>query len=213
MIISVVSQKGGTGKTTIAINLAACYATMGREVLLVDADPQHSSLDWKADRPQELPPIHVFHLPEKNLFQEIHNLRQKFTLIIIDGGGRITVTARAAVAAADFLIIPTLPSKLDMLSTEDFIQTVIQEVQTYKPVVAGGIILNQLQASTAIGKAAIEHLATLGYPMFETTLHLYVAYREAAAAGRSVIEYDKNSKAAGEFTAFFTELLEVTRDA
>lgn len=213
MILSVVSQKGGTGKTTVAINVAACYATMGREVVLVDADPQHSSLDWKADRPRELPTIHALHLPEKNLFQEIQNLRQKYELLIVDGGGRITATARAAVAAADFLIIPTLPSKLDMLSTEDFIHTVINEVQAYKPVVAGGIVLNQLQASTAIGRAAVEHLETLGYPVFETKLHLYVAYREAAAAGRSVIEYDSTSKAAGEFAAFFKELLEVTQHA
>ena len=55
MIIAVVSQKGGTGKTTVATNLAACYAAQGCEVMLVDADPQHSTLDWKADRPPTLP--------------------------------------------------------------------------------------------------------------------------------------------------------------
>ena len=109
MIIAVVSQKGGTGKTTIATNLAACYAAQGREVMLVDADPQHSALDWKADRPPTLPPVHALHLPEKNLFQEVQHLRQKYALILIDGGGRITATARAAVAAADFLILPTSP--------------------------------------------------------------------------------------------------------
>ena len=213
MIIAVVSQKGGTGKTTVATNLAACYAAQGREVMLVDADPQHSALDWKADRPSMLPPVHALHLPEKNLFQEVQHLRQKYDLILIDGGGRITATARAAVAAADFLILPTLPSKFDLLSTEDFIQTVIHEVQTYKPVVAGGIVLNQLQAGTAIAKAASEHLETLGYPVFTTYLHLYVAYREAAATGQSVLEYDRHSKAAAEFAAFFAEVLEVTQDA
>jgi chromosome partitioning protein len=213
VIIAVVSQKGGTGKTTIATNLAACYAAQGREVMLVDADPQHSALDWKADRPSTLPSVHALHLPEKNLFQEIQHLRQKYELLIIDGGGRITATARAAVAAADFLIIPTLPSKFDLLSTENFVQTVLHEVQAYKSVVAGGIVLNQLQAGTAIGKAASEHLATLDYPVFTAHLHLYVAYREAAATGQSVMEYDRQSKAAAEFAAFFTEILEVTPHA
>lgn len=208
VIIAVVSQKGGTGKTTITTNLAACYAAQGHEVMLVDADPQHSALDWHADRPATLPPVHALHLPEQNLFQEVQHLRQKYALILIDGGGRITATARAAVAAADFLILPTLPSKFDLLSTDDFIQTVIHDVQTYKPVVAGGIVLNQLQAGTAIGKAASEHLATLAYPVFTTQLHLYVAYREAASTGHSVLEYDRQSKAAAEFSAFFTELLE-----
>lgn len=213
MIIAVVSQKGGTGKTTVVTNLAACYAAQGREVMLVDADPQHSALDWKADRPPALPQVHALQLPEKNLFQAVQHLRQQYDLMLIDGGGRITATARAAVAAADFLILPTLPSKFDLLSTEDFIQTVIHEVQTYKPVVAGGIVLNQLQAGTAIGKAAREHLETLGYPVFTTHLHLYVAYREAAATGQSVVEYDRHSKAAAEFAAFFAEVLEVTQDA
>ena len=213
MIIAVVSQKGGTGKTTVATNLAACYAAQGREVMLVDADPQHSALDWKADRPSMLPQVHALHLPEKNLFQEVQHLCQTYDLMLIDGGGRITATARAAVAAADFLILPTLPSKFDLLSTEDFIQTVIHEVQTYKPVVAGGIVLNQLQAGTAIAKAASEHLETLGYPVFTTHLHLYVAYREAAATGQSVLEYDRHSKAAAEFAAFFAEVLEVTPHA
>jgi chromosome partitioning protein len=211
VIITVVSQKGGTGKTTIATNLSACYATVGHEVMLIDADPQHSALDWKADRQQKLPKINAVHLPEKNLFQEIQNLQGKYELVVVDVGGRITATARAAVAAAEFIIIPTLPSKLDMLSTEMFIQTVVKEVQSYKPVVSGGIVLNQLQARTAIGKAANEYLDTLGYPIFDTKLHLYVDYREAAATGMSVIEYNQNSKAADEFRNFFAEVLEGTQ--
>lgn len=208
-VISVVNQKGGTGKTTISVNLAACFASEGIDVLLVDADAQHSAMDWKADRSEELPNIHALHLPEKNLHREVQNLKQKYSLVIIDGGGRVTATARAAVASADFIIIPTLPSKLDMLSTEEFIDTVIDEVKAVKPGIAGGIILNQLQKGTAIGSMAMKHLEDLGYPLFDTALHLYVAYREAAASGKSVIEYDLKSKAAREITAFFKELKEV----
>lgn len=95
MIIAVVSQKGGTGKTSSTTNLAACYADAGHEVMLVDADPQHSALDWHADRPATLPPVHALHLPEQNLFQEVQHLHQKYPLIFIDGGGRITAPARA----------------------------------------------------------------------------------------------------------------------
>lgn len=205
-VLSVVNQKGGTGKTTISVNLAACFATEGTEVLLVDADAQHSAMDWKADRPQQLPNIHALHLPEKNLHREVQNLKQKYDLVIIDGGGRVTATARAAAASADFIVIPTLPSKLDMLSTEEFIDTVINEVRAIKPDIAGGIILNQLQKGTVIATAAIDHLGQLGYPFFDNVLHLYVAYREAAATGKSVIEYDQKSKAAIEMSAFFQEL-------
>ncbi len=205
-VISVVNQKGGTGKTTISINIAVCFASEEVETLIIDADPQHSALDWKADRPEDLHNIHALHLPEKNLFKEVQNLKPKYDLIIIDGGGRVTTTARAAVASADFIIIPTLPSKLDMLSTEEFIDTVINEVKAIKPDITGGIILNQLQKGTDIGKVAIKHLEDLGYPVFDTMLHLYVAYREATAVGKSVIEYDAKSRAANEMSNFFKEL-------
>ncbi len=139
-------------------------------------------------------------------FSRVWAKNPKYDLIIIDGGGRVTATARAAVASADFIIIPTLPSKLDMLSTEEFIDTVINEVKAIKPDIVGGIILNQFQKGTDIGKVAIKHLEDLGYPVFDTMLHLYVAYREATAVGKSVIEYDAKSRAANEMSNFFKEL-------
>ena len=120
MIISVVNQKGGTGKTTVATNLAACFAGEGQEVLVIDADPQRSALDWRADRPGDQPQVQAVGLPARNLHQEIEPFRRKYDVILIDGGGRITATARAAVMAADFVIIPILPSKPDILSTQDF---------------------------------------------------------------------------------------------
>lgn len=130
MIITVVNQKGGTGKSTIATNLAACFAGDGKEVLLIDADPQRTALDWRADRPDDKPQIQTVGLPVRNLHQEVAPFRRKYEIIVIDGGGRVTATARAAVTVADFVIIPTLASKPDVLSTQDFFKQVIEEVAT-----------------------------------------------------------------------------------
>jgi chromosome partitioning protein len=208
MIISAVNQKGGTGKTTVATNLAACFAAEGREVLLIDADPQRSALDWRADRPDDRPPVQTIGLPVRNLHREIEPFRRKYDVIIIDGGGRVNATARAAVMVADFVIIPTLPSKPDILSTQDFFKEVIEDVTTVRDV-QGAVLLNQLQAGTVVSRKSEEYVKGLGYPVFKTMLHQYVAYREAIAAGLSVLEYDRTSKAAQELATFFDELKEV----
>jgi chromosome partitioning protein len=206
MILAVTNQKGGTGKSTIATNLAVCFARTGAEVLLVDADPQHSALDWRTDRPDELPLIHVVGLPVDNLHREIPPLATKFAVLLIDGGGRITATARAAVSVADFVMVPTLPSKPDLLSTQDFFTQVIEEVRTHKTVRAG-IVLNR-RKGTILSHRAEEQLRALAYPSFETMLHDYTAYGEAYALGMGVVEYAPTSKAAKDILALFAELQE-----
>ena len=75
--------------------------------------------------------------------------------------------------------------------------------------VQGAVLINQLQAGTVVSRKSEEYVKGLGYPVFKTMLHQYVAYREAIAAGLSVIEYDRTSKAAQELAAFFDELKEV----
>lgn len=208
MIISTVNQKGGTGKTTIATNLAVCFAHEGKDVLLIDADPQRSALEWCADRPDNRPRVQTVGLPMKNLHREIEPFQQKYEVIIIDGGGRVTATARAAVIVADFVIVPTLPSKPDILSTHDFFKEVMEEVSVIRDI-RGAILINQLQIGTVISRKSEEHLRNLEYPVFEKVLHQSVTYREAIAAGLSVLEYDAASKAAHDMSAFFDELNEV----
>jgi len=104
MIISVVNQKGGTGKTTVATNLAACFAGEGREVLVIDADPQQSSLDWRADRPEDQSPVQAVGLPARNLHQEIAPFRRKYDVILIDG-----CVFRAKVATDSGRNLPPIP--------------------------------------------------------------------------------------------------------
>jgi chromosome partitioning protein len=93
MILAVVNRKGSTGKTTVATNLATLFAGNGADVLLIDADPQQSALDWQRDRPAHLPAVSVIGLPAPNLHREIARLKTKYERIIIDGGGRVTATA------------------------------------------------------------------------------------------------------------------------
>src|SRR5919206_3146880 len=139
MIIAVVNQKGGCGKTTIATNLAALFASEGREVLLVDADPeQRSAMNWCADRPEHLPRVHSSSLPARNLRKDAEAIRQKWEMVIIDGGARVTEHAHAAVAAADWLIIPVRPSKVDLDSTAQFL-AIVQTDMAKRDNFSGGL--------------------------------------------------------------------------
>jgi chromosome partitioning protein len=208
MIVTVSNQKGGVGKSTIAVNLAACFARDGKDVLLVDADEQGSALDWKAERPSNLPPVQTVGLPVDNLHKEMQSLADRYDVIVIDGGGRITKTARAAVVVADVVLVPTLPSRPDIASTEDFFEKVIEVAQTFKDFRAA-VLLNQVQGGTVLSRRSQEYMRASPYPTCTTELHQYVAYREAFALGLSVVEYDGASKAATEMQALYRELLEM----
>jgi chromosome partitioning protein len=206
MIISVVNQKGGCGKSTIATNLATLYAREGREVLLVDADPeQHSAMNWCADRSEALPKIHSSSLPARNLRKEADAIRRKWEIVIIDGGARVTEHAHAAVAAADWLVIPVRPSKVDLDATAQFLDIVQTDMQR-RDDLNGGLLINQIQEGTAIGNAAKQQIAEWDFPLFKNVLHSYVAFNEALWQGQSVVEYQPQSKAAADMNAFFKEL-------
>lgn len=206
MIIAVVNQKGGCGKTTIATNLAALFADEGREVLLVDADPeQHSAMNWCADRPLPLAAVRSSSLPARNLYREAEAMRRKWEVVIIDGGARVTEHAHAAVAAADWLVIPVRPSKVDLDATAQFLD-VVQTDMNKRDNLRGGLLLNQIQEGTSISAAAQQQIGEWDFPVFKNALHSYVAFTEAVWNGESVVEYQPKSKAAADMIAFFKEL-------
>jgi chromosome partitioning protein len=207
-IIAVVNQKGGTGKTTVATNVATLFATQGTEVLLVDADPQQSALEWQRDRPAHLPQVAVIGLPAPNLHREIPRLQTKYPIILIDGGGRVTATARATVAVADFLLVPTLASLPDARSTQRFFQEVVEEVAAIKGRVSGAILFTMVKTGTVFNVSGQGSIKERGYPVLETTLSHRITYQEAFAQGMSVGEAEPRSKAAEEVQALFQELQE-----
>jgi chromosome partitioning protein len=207
-IIAVVNQKGGTGKTTVATNLATLFAGHPGEVLLVDADPQQSALEWQHDRPAHLPHVSVIGLPAPNLHREIPRLQTKYGVILIDGGGRVTATARATVAVADFLLVPTLASLPDARSTQRFFAEVVEEVAIIKGRISGAILFSMVKTGTVFNVSGQGQIKDLGYPVLETTLSHRITYQEVFAQGMSVGEYDPRSKAAEELQALFRELQE-----
>lgn len=207
MIIAVLNQKGGVGKTTLSVNLAASLSRRDARVLLIDADPQGSALDWAAAREGE-PIFSVVGLPRPTVHKEIQQVGQGYDYVVIDGPPRVTDLARSAIMAADVVLIPVQPSPYDIWAADEVVK-LLQEAKVYKDQLKSVFVINRKIANTAIGRDVREALTAYPLPVLDASVTQRVVFAEAAAQGKAVHEIDGGSAAAAEIEALTAELLEM----
>lgn len=209
MIIGILNQKGGVGKTTLSVNLAACLARTGARVLLIDADPQGSSLDWAAARQGE-PLFSVVGFPRSTIHKEIGHIGQGYDYIIIDGPPRVTDLARSAIMASDIVVIPVQPSPYDIWAAEEVVK-LITEARVYKENIKSAFVVNRKITNTAIGRDVREALAAYPVHVLDASIAQRVVFAEAAAQGQAIFEIDPTGPAVAEMEAVAAELLEYAK--
>ena len=206
MILAFLNQKGGVGKTTLAIHVAAALAQSGARVLLIDADPQGSALDWAACRTAD-PLFPVIGLPKPKLHKEVPAHVPHYTHILIDGPPRVNELARSAIMAADGVVIPVQPSPYDVWAAKDIVD-LISEAKTYRETIKSVFVINRRIVNTAIGRDVADALADYDIPVLKTHIGQRVAFAESAANGSTVLENNPGSLASTEILALTQELLE-----
>ena len=205
MIVGVLNQKGGVGKTTLSIGIAAELARQGARVLLIDADPQGSSLDWAAAR-EGAALFSIVGLPRATIHKEIENLRQNYDHVVIDGPPRVTDLARSAIMASDIVVIPVQPSPYDIWAADDVVK-LIAEAMVYKENLKSCFVINRKIVNTAIGRDVADVLGSYDLAVLNSTIAQRVIFAESAAQGKAIFEVDKDSSAVGEVEAVVNELM------
>ena len=205
MILAFLNQKGGVGKTTLAVHVAAALARNGARVLLIDADPQGSALDWATCRTAD-PLFPVIGFPKPKLHKEIPAHIPHYEYILIDGPPRVNELARSAIMAADLVVIPVQPSPYDVWAAKDIVD-LIAEATTYRENIKSVFVINRRIVNTAIGRDVAEALAGYDIPVLAAQIAQRVSFAESAASGSTVIEDDPTSLASKEILALAEELL------
>ena len=154
MIITIGNSKGGVGKSTISCNLAVMAAMDGKSVLLVDADPQASSLNFRSIR--ESNDIKATAITTPTLHKDLKDF-SNFDLILIDSGGRDTGVFRSSILAADLLIIPVLPSVYDIWAATDTIE-IVMEAMLYNQKLVSRFLINMVLPNTIMGRDTLAAL-------------------------------------------------------
>ncbi|RYC66255.1 nucleotide-binding protein [Spirosoma sordidisoli] len=215
MIFATGGIKGGTGKTTIAVNLAVYLSNLGRDVLLVDADDQGSSYEFSSQREATTEGkmgYTLIRLSEKSVRSEVLKLTDKFSDIIIDTGGRDTISQRAALSIADVYLVPFNPRSLDIWTLEP-VEKLVSEMQIGNPKLRAFSFINRGDSKGTDNQDVSDLLSES-----ETVTYLNViltnrkAFANAISYGLGIAELKPSDpKAVGEFKNLYDSMIKALK--
>lgn len=215
MIYTIGGIKGGSGKTTVATNLAVHLASKGRDVLLIDADDQETATDftyWRNRHEGELARYTSTQLANEAVRTETLKFAPKYDDIVIDTGGRDTASQRGALTVSDVCLIPFMPRSFDIWTMEK-VSRLIREAKSINPKLYAVTFLNRTDSRGTDNDEAASLLRESDVMRFvEVYLCNRKAFANAAASGLGISELrPKDPKAEEEFLALVREIERIER--
>jgi len=205
-------EKGGTGKTTLATNMAVMLALQGKDVLLLDTDRQGTASFWATVREEtEIEPrIACVQKFGKGLASQVRDLAERYDEIIIDAGGRDSMELRYALGVCDRAYIPVQPFQFDIWTIRQM-DDLVEIAQGLNEKLQAFIVLNRVSTNPAVREdqetltffreEGFQHLG-----MVSSVLRDRIALRKSARDGLSVIEWKQDKKATEEMNQLFSEV-------
>ena len=206
LIVAILNQKGGAGKTTLATHLARSLQLTGAGVLVADSDPQGSARDWYAAAGEDSDLPAVVGIDRPALFRELPKISGGAEWVIVDGAPQVHDLAAAAVRVADVVLIPVQPSPYDIWATAELVDLVQQrqEIADGQPK-AAFVVSRQIQG-TRLAADVREALEDYRLPVFTAGTVQRVIYANSATGGGTALDLEPNGPAAQEITAIKDEL-------
>jgi chromosome partitioning protein len=202
-VIAVLNQKGGSGKTTIATHLARALQLAGKDVLLVDSDPQGSARDWAAVRDDQ--PVPVVGIDRPTIDRDLKSIAKK-DFVVIDGAPQAADLAVSAIKAADFILIPVQPSPYDIWATSDLVDLVKQRIEMTDGRLKAAFVVSRAIKGTRIGAEVTDTLEGYELPILAARITQRVSYPTTAASGTTVLDTEPDGDAAAEVRAVMDEI-------
>ncbi len=215
-IITICNQKGGSGKTTLSMQLAGTLARRRNNVLVVDADPQGTATRWAASATDDEKPFpaSVIGLSAANekVHREVKKFIENYDYIIIDcPPAADSPVPQSALLIADLALVPIIPSPLDLWASVG-IRKVIENVGDINETLKARLVVNQCQPKTNLAKEALEVLPEFGIPVCKNYLRQRTAYRQSAVFGQTVQDFgSKAADATAEIETLTDEILSVLK--
>lgn len=204
VILALMNQKGGSGKTTLALNLASAMANRGDRVLLIDADTQKTASDWNAVR-EAGAPMTIVAVTEPVLHRDLPRMSSDYDHVVIDGAPRHSATAKSAILASDFVLIPVQPSGADFWSSRETV-ALVGEAATFNPNLKAAFVISRRITRSVIGRDILDALEEFDLPVLQSGTMQRVIYAETLTRGETVIEAEPAGVAADEIRSILDEI-------